>query len=64
MPESIRSAGAFRESEGGDMSEPNPQYQNQQYNQSPFRLFEGMLPTGAKNLVRGTYGVIGVAALA
>ena len=46
------------------MSEPNPQYQNQQYNQSPFRLFEGMLPTGAKNLVRGTYGVIGVAALA
>ena len=39
-------------------------YQNQQYNQSPFRLFEGMLPTGAKNLVRGTYGVIGVAALA
>lgn len=46
------------------MSEPNPQYQDQQYNQSPFRLFEGMLPTGAKNLVRGAYGVIGVAALA
>ncbi|MEE1295631.1 MAG: DUF308 domain-containing protein [Bifidobacterium sp.] len=41
----------------------DPMYNSQGGNQSPFRLAESLLPSGAKNAVRVAYGVIGVAAV-
>ncbi|KFI59581.1 HdeD family acid-resistance protein [Bifidobacterium gallicum] len=47
-----------------DRNYNNAGYQDQYMGYGPFRLVEEHLPTGAKNLVRAAYGIIGLAAVA